>query len=695
MGHYSDVKADFNDFYRRANESWQPFVRNANIALKAYAGSTWQPTEVHNLAKQGRTPQEFNITRPKVEFFSGYMRDNIKGISIAPNEPSDQRNADDMDEVFRIVADRGNENYIFLNGFDDCLKTGMSLCGISKTFDYDPINGDIQYWKRSYNSFYIDPNFERFDLRDASEVVLRDFVTKERAKQLLPFIDPEEIEQIASFSSDNKFELLNPLNSLAQQKGLISYDSYYRWTTRTQEMITNENTGVSRWVSEDPEERERQITEMEVANYLAAQTGSQERFRLIKQDIPTVELNILLTGEPVYSGRDPLGLDEYPFAPQFCFFEPQLADYGIKVQGVALGLVDLQRSLNRRMIRSDDVMDSAINQGYFYKPGSVSVQDMMQAGSTRFVPVQDDADLNNDIRDIRQGQVPQGWQQQSQLLLEMSNLVSGVNESLIGVDEGGNSQISGRLAEVRAANGVRANRVIFDNFERFQRTMGIKTLKAIQLNYPKGKIERMLNREVEDSFFAIENDRFDVTVKQAVLSQTQRDSFYFELLRLREVLGDVIDPNLIIENLPMAGASKVQDSVRQRQEAAQQAEQAQQEQAARNARLQDSITDQNLAMAQERRAKVLDELASAGERRTQQRENSAKAQLDLVKAVETLQSMRQERVESVIELINKLKQSDAVDDEEQLIADMQTASQLNPPAPQAQEATPIEAELDL
>jgi hypothetical protein len=331
-------------------------------------------------------------------------------------------------------------------------------------------------------------------------------------------------------------------------------------------------------------------------------------------------------------------------------------------------------------------MDSAINQGFFYKPGSVNVQDMLVSGSTRFVPVDDDADMAGDIREIRQGQVPQGWQQQTQLLLELGNNISGVNESLLGADEGGNTQVSGRLAEVRAANGVRANRVIFDNFERYQRLMGLKTLKAIQLNYPKGKIERMLGRPVDDSFFYVENDRFDVTIKQAVLSQTQKDSFYFELLRLREVLGDVIDPNLIIENLPIAGASQVQDSVKQRQEQAQQVQQAQQEQAQRNARLQDSITEQNLALAQERRAKVLDELASAGERRTQQEQNSASAYLDLVKAVETIQGMRQDRIESVVALIEQLKASELANDSQALAQDLQTAELLN------QQSQPVQAE---
>lgn len=650
MSDFCDVKSDYEQFILRCQDAWTPYYRNAEASLLAYAGKSYTQAEINKLAEQERYPQEFNIIRPKIQLFSGYARDNMKSTVVGPVENSDVKTADQLSAVMKYVYEKGDINNVQLNCFDDSLKTGMSLIGLYMDYSNDPIHGDIKVYKRSYNSFYLDPDFERQDLRDAAEVGIRDFVTRNEAKSLLPMIDPNVIDDVPAYSTDNKYKYLRTNRTFMQRKDLLSYDQYYRLVSKDVKEIVDLDTGMAtEWNGEDED------LLYEKMRFAREAFGIEAEIRTRTKQV--VELNILLSGEPVYTGPDQLGLDDYPFVLYLCHFEPQLADYGLKIQGLSLGLIDTQRAFNRRQLRKQDVMDTAINTGGLYRVGEVDPQDIKTTGCGIFVPVNSDKPFQDIFQPFQQGQIPQGWQEETQFLESLSYSIVGVNESLMGTDEGGNTQISGRLAEVRAANGLRANRSIFDSFERSQKYLGSKILRLIQLKYGPGKIRRILNEDPSQQFFTQEFDRYDAVIKQSVLSQTQRDSFYFELLRLVEIYGpDRIPASLIIDNLPMEGASKIQEAIQQQEQQQQMMARQAEEDRQRAARLEESITEQNIALAQERRAKVLSDVGLAQERQSEIRGNIASANLDQAKTLAEIQKLRDDDLIQLLTFLDFLKQ---------------------------------------
>lgn len=652
---YSDIRTDYEEFYRRGQDAWSAFWSNAELALRTSAGNSWLDTERQILLNQNRIPLEFNITRPKLQWFSGYMRDNIKSVVVAPQEDQDQELADEHSAVMRYVYQYGNAMPVQLRAFDDALKTGMSIVGIQKDFTKDPVYGDIQFYARSYNSVLLDPNFTRVDLADCQEVILRDFVTRDRAKLLLPMVDPRQIDDIASFVSDGKFNQLSQNRTYIQDRNLLSYDRYYRMVTRKVRVIVDLDTGISRRVTKDQDE-----DELKYVMYQAQQQGIN--VNLMEIEHPYAELNVFLSRQPVYSGDNEFDLDSYPFGVVLCHFEPQLADFSLKIQGVALGLVDTQRQFNKRMVRMEDIMDTAINQGYFYRVGKIDPEDAIVAGSTRWVPMDQDADLNADLREVRQGQIPQGWQEQATILQTLSQEVSGVNETLQGSDEGGNTQVSGSLAEIRTANGVRANRNIFDNFEQFQRIMGAKVMEAYQRSYSPGKVAKILGRDPSPSFFDIQSSRFNTVVEQGVLSQTQREAEYYNLLRVKQIMGDNFPDSILVSKFPYSGASELQEAYRQMQESqqqqAQKAAEFEQELALRNARLQEALTAEKVSQAAQNRARGIADLGLARERQSQAVQNVAKTQLENLQAFEELQGMKRENVIRVLQFIQGLREQE-------------------------------------
>ena len=686
MTEFRDIKSDYEDFWLRSKESWQGYLKNAQVALQAYSGRTWTPREVENLRLEERIPQEFNIIRPHVQLFSGYARDNINSTIVAPVEGADQVTADQLSEVMKFVYEKGDTNAIMLNAFDDCLKTGIALVGLFLDFSQDPIHGDIKYFKRSFNSFIIDPDWEKPDLSDASEILLRDFMTREDAKALLPFIDPRVIDDVPAFTMDNKFGFMRNNQKFFKNKDLLSYDQYYRKVTRKVKQIVDLDTGAAVPFSDQNEEDKDLIIEkIQFAQELGINAA------LVERDRQFVELNILLSGEVVHSGPDPLGLEDYPFDPVLCHWEPQLSDFSLKLQGLALGLVDTQRAFNKRMIRKEDVMDSVANTGFMYKVGEVDVEDIRQTGAGKMIPVNSSQPFDDVLRQLQQGGIPPGWQEETVFLQDLANKILGVNDSLFGQDEGGNTQVSGRLAEVRATNGLRANRSIFDNFERAQKYIGSKTLRAIQNNYGPGKIRRIIGKEPTDQFFNKEFDKFDAVIKQAVLSQTQRDSFYFELLRLVEIYGpEKIPVSLAIDNLPMAGASEVQEAIAQKEQQEQLLQQQAEEDRQRAARLQDSVTEQNIALAQERRARVIADIGLAQERQSEMRQNIASANLDQAKTLAEIDKLRDENLMQLLQFLEFLRNKELAEQDVELTQNFAVADQIrqrsepNTPEPSGQ-----------
>lgn len=685
MTHFRDIKTDYEEFWLRSHNCWQEYFRNAQIALQAYAGKSWTDQEIRNLMLEQRIAQEYNIIRPQIQLFSGYARDNIKSTEVGPVEDGDQETADQLSEVLKFVYTKGDANSYMLGAFDDCLKTGISLVGLFLDYSQDPIHGDIKFYKRSFNSFIIDPDFERPDLSDASEIVIRDFVTREDAKSLLPMVDPQVIDEVPSFTNDNKFTLLRNNQKFFKNKDLLSYDQYYRKTTISVKEIIDLDTGTAIPFFGEGEEQDFLLEKIQFAKQIGVNAELVERRKQV------VELNVILSGEPVFTGPDPLGLQDYPFVPVLCHFEPQLNNFGLKIQGIALSLVDTQRAFNKRMIRKEDVMDSVTNTGFMYKVGEVDVEDIRQTGAGKMIPINSTLPFSEVIQQVQQGGIPPGWQEETAFLQDLSFRIAGVNESLMGQDEGGNTQVSGRLAEVRAANGLRANRSIFDNFEKAQQYLGSKVLRAIQKNYGPGKIRRIIGKEPTEQFFNQEFDRFDAVIKQGILSQTQRDSFYFELLRLVEIYGpEHIPASLALEKLPMAGASEVQKAVQAQEQQKQQAQQIQEEERQRAARLTDSVTEQNIALAQERRARVLSDIGLAQERQSEIRQNISSANLDQAKTLAEIQKLEGENLAQLLNFLQFLRSQEEEKQDSDLTQNVAVAERIRdrsePPQQQANQA---------
>jgi hypothetical protein len=670
----NELKGEFNENYKYAHDYWAPFVRNAQIFTLAASGYTWSDQELKELIKAGRDPLELNIMRRPLQFYSGYLRDNINSIVYAPVEGSDQKTADQFTELGYYVWDKGAGFPRFLDACDEAFKSGIALCGLQMDYTNDFINGDITFYKRTYNSFFLDPTFESIDLSDCSFAITRDLISKTIAKQLLPFIDPNTIDTLQYSFRDDKFLSFHPqFTTLARNRHILAYDQYYKRITKKRTFLIDRRNSFYRDITDLPTE-EKDKLKMGI-NRLNRLYEEAPDLGIDREDVPVVEirsedrgfveLSIFLNGQQVYTGEDKTGINQtYPFVPILCYFEPSIWMPSQRIQGISSCLYSAQRQFNKRHMKIVDMMDSTISTGFKYLIGAVpDPQDMQQSGQNKLIGVDPEnaPEGLNSVQELQGGSANPALIEYQAILDQMTLTLANVNESVIGVDDKGNTQVSGRLAQVRIAQGLRSNRKIFDQVETSQQVLGGLVLTAIQKNYPAGKVKRILGEEPTEQFYDEEFEQYDAVIKEGVRSQSQKDAYYYELVNLkRDGIVDVPQSE-IVRALQMAGLSDLEEAIKKQEEGLAIQQQKVDEQERMALELANAKKEQDLALAQERRARVVADLSLAKERASEAEENRAQAALARAKTITEIASMQDERIIKVLEFVNMLEQQEAQD----------------------------------
>ena len=661
--------AKFNQFYYDAYRTWGTYYNQAYIDLRAYAGDNWTQAEKYALQQQKRMVLELNKIRRVVNLYSGYERENRTSTVVAPIESSSEATADLLTEIMLYVYDKGAANHILSQAFDHSLKTGLSIIGFYIDYSRDKVNGDIKFYWKPFNALMLDPYFTKTSLEDCDQASTRDLLSRDQVKALLPGVDPREIQMVPTGIRDNKYLYLGiyrQYNSTYIAKNLLTYDQYWVRTYEPQKYIVDNESGVTQEYNGSAKE-ERELGKL---------LREQNRVQIINSHKKSVELNIIVGGQQFYSGKDPTGLDTFPFLPIITYFEPLIDTYELKIQGLVRSVRDAQRQYNRRHSQIIDLMESVINTGWITKNGAVLDPAMLfQAGAGRNIVVNDDYDIATDVVPIQPPQIPSGYLQYQDIIDKNIMEIPGGSEELLGLSSTGDLQVSGKLAEVRASNGLKGNRGIFDNFEQTKKELGDLVLQAIQKNYTPGKVQRITRKEPTPEFFSGQFEQYDCVIKQAILTQTQREAYYYQLLQMRAMDIPIPDDE-IIDAAPLQGKTRLREKMA---EIAKQKEEAAQQEAA-DKHLADQLVqsqmDQNVALAQERRARVIADIGLAKERESEVKQNNAKAFLDIIKGISEMQNMKHGTALDALRLKHEIEMEERAASEAEIDSDTAKGEQL-------------------
>lgn len=666
-----EARQEFQENYRYSHDFWAPFQTDARVYTLAASGYTWSEQERIELIKEGREPLEYNIIRRPLQFYSGYLRDNINSIVYAPVEGSDQKTADQFTKLGYYIWDKGRGFPTFLGACDEAFKSGISLCGIHMDYSRDFINGDITFNSRCYNQFYLDPCFEKIDLTDCSFAITRDLISRQAAKDLLPFVDPKVIDELQYSFRDDKFLQFHPqFTNFSRNRNIIAYDQYYKRVNRDREFMIDLSSNFSRDITDLSKEEKsklkigmRRFEKMrEEAESLGQDSSDIPEIEIRTVSRPFVELHVFLNSQRVYCGEDKTGVTHtYPFAPIICYMEPSIWLPSQRIMGIAGTQYFNQRQFNKRHMKITDMMDSDISKGFQYMIGAVSDPlDLQQSGQNKIIGLDpDDPSVQrfgqDAVRQLQGGGANPSLIEYQQVLDQMSLTLANINESVLGVDDKGNTQISGRLAQVRIAQGLRGNRKIFDQVEESQKVLGGIILKAIQENMSPGKVKRILGEGPTEQFYSKEFEQYDATIKEGVRSQSQKDAYYYELVNLKKEGIVDVPQSEIVRALQMAGLSDLEEAMKAQDANIAQVSKTAEEIQQMQLQVLNATKEEKLGLAEERKTRAVGNLALKDEREAEATENLANAALERAKAMVEISKMNEDRIIQVLNLITQME----------------------------------------
>lgn len=648
---HQDIIQDFGESYERAYQLWNTYYAEAYKDLSYYLGNQWSLEELSYLNNQRRSSFTYNKIRRLINLVQGYQRKNRLSTIISPIEDASELTAEIMSDVMQYVMQYSDGYETISNAFKGALTTGLAF--ISPWMDYrsDPVSGDIRFHLDEWNAVILDPFLSKKDLSDCSFLARRKFLSRTDVKSLIPE-KTDVIDGLPWGSRDDKFTYTPYARQWGMQK-LLNYNEYWR----------------TKWVQEDV------LVDMESGEMMPWK-GNRERLYAVRKIFPQLEVvrkpvrkvekAIIVEGELLSYEENPDGIDDYPFVPFFCTFEPSYDLYTWKIQSLVRIVRDPQTELNKRRSKMVDIIDNQLNSGFIAKTNSVSnPSSLYKTGQGQVIWLKPEAQMT-DIQRLQAADIPASMFQLEAEFEKDIMEIAGVNSELFGMAENDKIETAGVLAKMRQSAGLVNLQDIFDGLRESQKLLGRKTLRLIQMNYTPEKIRLITKKEPTPEFYSKAFARYDVVVEEGILTDTQKQNEFAQYIALKAMGVNITDEE-IIRSSSLHGKKKLQDRIQQQAQQAQQAQQMQMQLEMQKLQTETNVLDSRAqsdrALAAERTNKIGLDAALSAERISRAEEDRTAGVLNLIRAVKELEGMDiaqlREKVDIILALDGKQEKASA------------------------------------
>lgn len=591
----------------------------------------------------------FNLIRRHLNMIGGFQRRNRKSTVTLPIHQGDDQLADDYNAVLRYCEDRDGFQEYLSQAFEGSNDTGMTLLHLYPDYANDPISSDLFTDCVSYNNFLIDQYFRKQDLSDCNGIWRRRWTSKQGAKLLLPGYSEEIDKMKPGGMKDGRFPVQAELQNLPLN-GLFTYDEFYYRSTREATIVLDPKTGEAAEWEQDEDDPEDMLDQV---------MRQQPWLRIKKSQVPTVKLVLSLGGNIVYHGANLLNIDEYPFVPSLCYYEPDVTNYAWRCMGIIRNLRDSQFLYNMRKVIELQILQSQVNAGWIYPVDAVvdSKAFRQSSGGDGFLIPLKSGHLPQEIQRIEPSAIPQSLLELSASLAEDITKISGVNEELLGA---ATDDKSGILSMLRQGAGLTTLQGIFDRVDYTQRLYGKIRLNAVRKNFSKGKVRNILGREPDVRFFSTQAQKYSIAVEEGNYSATQRQMELQQLLHFKQLGMEGLDKGIMKASF-ITNKKEIMEDMQQQAQQSQQQEQAQmqQQQQQDNSKMMLDYAKGKSELAREKdlMASAAEKIARIEDLRADAEHKRTEADLNLVKLMVELEDMDLANFRSSLELAEQIKLS--------------------------------------
>lgn len=636
-----EIRSNYDDAYNKNYYAWNDFYPYADRDLRFYLGDQWDEAEKRALYQEGRTTFVYNLIRPNINMVSGYQKKHRHSSVVVPVEANDQATADQMTKILLYILQFGDGYEMISECFRGALITGWNLLSIWKDYRTDPVNGDICFGREPYSGFICDPYFTKKDFSDCSNICRRKYISLAQTKSLLPGMDKDlDLLFKMGWERDDKFTWL-PYQQQPNGQQMMAYNEFWEQGWENKKFLYNVRTG-----------RTFDYQGQESDFFLYADPDIE----LIERQEPYVLQHIIVNDEYIKTEKNPYDLNEYPFVPLFCTFESESSDYVLKVQSLVRPMVDPQREANRRRSQMIDIVESSINTGWIAEEDScVNPRSLYGTGQGKVIWKKRGTQPGA-LERMQGAQIPPGFFELKNIHDQDIMKVSNISEELLG--QADSEQDSGLKVMLRQGAALVGLQDIFDNLRFAQELVSRKCLKMAQ-GWSTEKLRRIMNEEPTQHLKDQQTIKFDVTVQEGVLTDTQQQMFFRQLITLKE-MGEPVPPGLMARAAPLQGKTEYLQAMeewnKQQQQAQAEAAKIEQEKLKTQAQLFQSQSISNIASAKERFTRAVANLGLEDERAAKAVEDRADAVLKRAQAAKQLEAMDDDRLLKLLDIFNQLEE---------------------------------------
>jgi len=615
----------YNEKYNEFIVIWDKWLKEADSDMRFYLGDQWSASEKGYLKSKRRNAFVFNKIKRVVKIVSGYQRKNRLSFKIDPNEESDTNDASIWSQVLQHEMRRSKGYNVMSDAFEQgSLKVGLNLVEPWLDFGTEPLNGALKINRIPHNRFLLDPSFTKRDLSDCPEILRREWISRGAAKAIVPSFASQIDRLKPSVAQDNKYVTSN-YNENLMKKDLLRYDEDWKQVFKPVTVLFDTTTG--------------KMFKFEGNNREAAEIIREFPFlEKIKRYEKEVEVTIFIEDEEVYHGPDPLGAKDYRFVPVMGFFDSEYPDISLKLQGMVRSIIDPQRESNKRRSKNLDVLDSQLNSGWIAEENSVVNKESLYQtgqGGVIYMKAGGGKGIQDRLQRIQPADIPQGQMDMIKLMDNDLIEIAGANNELLGIADMDDVEIAGVLAKIRTGQALTTLQDLFDNYAQSKELLGLKIMDIIRNNWDAEKIQRITNRQPSPRFFDRDFAKYDATVTEGVLTDSQKQMHLMQLLGFKRA-GISIPDSAIIKASNLERKDELAEIVDAQAKASQDAARTQ--------------TEVQKAAIDSTKAKTMKDV-------TQAEENSSKADLNKILGIKEAASIKRDDLVVSMEIAKEIEEA--------------------------------------
>lgn len=585
----------------------------------------------------------FNLINSHIQMISGYQRRNRKSTIVYPLKDGLSKTSDQLNKCLDYVHASSGAYQIYSDAFEQgALVQGLGFVSIFRDLTSDPISGDIKLRYVDMKSCIYDPFFRKHDMSDARFFGTRQFFDREEAALLYPQFADEILSLPRGTYRDDKYYYMPEVYQI-QFPNLIAFDEYWYLTSRKAQYLVDVETNETQEFQGDEED----------LRFIKYQFG--DRLKVVERTKPTVRRSIVVNERVMVDEPNPYKIDCYPYVPCLGYFTADTPYYAYKFRGVVRDLRDAQFLFNRRKVSDLDILESQ-QQGLKVKEGAlVTPEDALNQGNGRILSIKRSYDMS-DVEPMPIIPPAPTMIQMEEMLGNVMNQISGVNETLIGTNI---DDKAGIISMLRSSAGITTLTRLFDQFDECQKRCGEIIIEMIQKNWTYGKVKQVIGEEPTAEFDNKAFFKYGCKIAQGALTESQQQSQLQMMIYLKENQLVDFSAREILEatNIPN------KEKFLKRMEAQEQAAQQQQEQMAQLQMQQLQVDNETKlayaesqeSLAKERMAKIQLDAALNAERINRAQEDKTAAALNVIKAIKELQGMDLNMIKEGINIVNAIE----------------------------------------